>query len=180
MKTVTPRDFRNAFMAVMKSEHIAFRTAVGFEPKSYAYFVRSTILPRIAKHLGLLTWNKEYYGIDSMFYEERATDSFGNYAAFAKWVAAALEHERVAARSLETMHKLQLLNVPLKVLLTYAAVGEETESLLRKYHAIIDDSDVFKDTATLRQQLVIFGSPKTMREWRFYVYERDGFVLLMS
>jgi hypothetical protein len=180
MKTITPREFRNAFMAVMKAEHIAFRTAVGFEAKSYAYFVRTNILPRIAKNLGLLTWNKEYYGIDSMFYEERGADAFGNHASFAKRMSAIVEHERVSSKTPETMHKLQLFNVPLKVLLTYAAVGVETDSLLRRYESIIRDADSFADTATLRKQLVIFGTPRTMREWRFYVYESDGFVLMMS
>ena len=180
MRTVAPRDFRNAFMAVMKAEHIAFRTAVGFEPKSYAYFVRSHVFPRIAKQLGLLTWNKEYHGLESVFYEERGTDTFGNYTAFAKWVAVVIEHERIAARTHERISKLQLYNVPLKVLITYAAEGEETDALLRRYEGVIGDADVFKDTATLRQQLVIFGTPKTARDWRFYVYESDGFVLMLS
>jgi hypothetical protein len=57
MKKVTPRDFRNAFVAVMKTEYSSFRTAVGFEAKSYTYFMRSNIFPKIAKNLGLLTWN---------------------------------------------------------------------------------------------------------------------------
>jgi len=179
MKTISPREFRNAFVAVMKAEHQSFRTAVGFEPKSYAYFLRSNILPRVAKALGLLTWNKDYHGLESMFYEERGTDAFGNYTAFAKWVAVALEHERVASKTLERINKLQLFNVPLKVLITYAAEGGETDALLRKYEGVINDSDQFKDVATLRQQLVIFGTPKTMREWRFYVYESDGFVLML-
>jgi len=26
---------------------------------------------------------------------------------------------------------------------------------------------------------VIFGTPKASREWRFHVYESDGFVLMM-
>lgn len=180
MKTFAPRDFRNAFMAVLKAEHLGFRTAVGFEPKSYAYFVRSHLFPRIAKQLGLLTWNKDYHGLESMFYEERGTDAYGNYTAFARWVSVVIEHERVAAKSLERISKLQLYNVPLKVLISYAAEGEETDSLLRKYAGVISDADIFKDTATLRQQLVIFGTPKTARDWRFYVYENDGFVLMLS
>ena len=60
MNKVSCRDFRNAFVAVMKSESDAFRTAIGFETKSYNYFMRTNIYPKIAKHLGLLSWNKEY------------------------------------------------------------------------------------------------------------------------
>jgi hypothetical protein len=80
MNKITPRDFHNAFVAVMKSEEANFRTAVGFEPKSYKYFMRSTIYPRIARQLGLSSWNKEYYTLDGMFYEERGVDATGKFA----------------------------------------------------------------------------------------------------
>jgi hypothetical protein len=179
MKTITPRDFRNAFVAVMKAEHDNFRTAVGFESKSYNYYVRSNIFPKVAKQLGLSAWNKEYYTLDGIFYEERGTNSSGNYTAYAKWISVALEHESKASKTHEEINKLQSFNVPLKVLIAYAAEGAETESLLRRYESILSDADVFNDFATLRKQLVIFGTPRTMREWRFYVYESDGFVLML-
>jgi hypothetical protein len=38
---------------------------------------------------------------------------------------------------------------------------------------------VFNDVATLRQQLVILGTPKTVAQWRLYAYENDGFVLML-
>jgi hypothetical protein len=179
MKKITPRDFRNAFLAVMKSEADEFRTATGFETKSYNYFMRSTIYPRVARHLGMLAWNKEYYTLDGMFYEERGTDETGKYAAYANWVSVAIEHENDASKAHETMNKLQLFNAPLKVLITYSTLGAATDSLLKKYESIIKSSDVFNDVATLRQQLVILGTPKTVAEWRFYAYENDGFVLML-
>jgi hypothetical protein len=179
MNKITPRDFRNAFVAVMKSERDGFRTAVGFETKSYTYFRRSTIYPRIGRHLGLLAWNKEYYTLDGMLYEERGLDDTGKYATYANWVSVAIEHENDASRAHETMNKLQLFNAPLKVLITYSALGAATDSLLKKYENIIKASDVFHDFATLRQQLVILGTPKTAAEWRFYAYEDGGFVLML-
>jgi hypothetical protein len=180
MKRITPREFRNAFVAVMQSERDAFRTAVGFETKSYNYFMRSTLYPRIARNLGLLSWNKEYYTLDGMFYEERGLDDTGKYATYANWISVAVEHENDAAKADETINKLQLFNAPLKVLITYAAVGPATENLLRKYESLIKASDVFNDVATLRQQLVILGTPKTVAEWRFYAYENGGFVLMLA
>src|SRR5580658_6167952 len=78
MKTITPREFRNAFVAVLKAEQESFRTAVGFEAKSYTYFMRSNIFPQIAKHLGLLAWNKEYYALDGMFYGNGARMTSAN------------------------------------------------------------------------------------------------------
>lgn len=180
MRKVTLREFRNAFIAVMQSERDSFRTATGFETKSYNYFMRSTIYPRIARHLGLLAWNKEYYTLDGMFYEERGLDDTGKYATYANWISVAVEHENDPAKADETMNKLQLFNAPLKVLITYASIGAATDALLRKYESLIKASDVFNDVATLRQQLVVLGTPKTMTDWRFYAYENDGFVLMLA
>ena len=179
MKKITPREFRNAFMAVMKAEQTEFRTALGFEPKSFSYFMRSNIFPKIAKHLGLLAWNKEYYSLEGMFYEERGTDASGRYASFAKWMSVALEHSARPSRHCEEINKLQMYNAALKVLITYAAEGAETDALLRSYEGIIREADVLEDVATVRQQLVILGTPKTARDWHFYVYENGGFVLML-
>ena len=178
MHRITPRDFRNAFLAVMQAEHDSFRTAVGYETKSYNFFMRTTIYPRVARQLGLLSWNKEYYTLDGMLYEERGVDNTGKYATFANWISVAIEHENDSSRAYEKMNKLQSFNAPLKVLITYAT-DDATDSLLRKYESVIKSSDVFNDVATLRQQLVILGTPKTVREWRFYAYENGGFVLML-
>lgn len=180
MKKITPREFRNAFMAVMKSEQDTLRTAAGFESKSYTYFMRSNIFPKIARNLGLLAWNREYYALDGMFYEERGRDHSGKYTTYAKWISVALEHETRPANTLESIAKLQMFNAPLKVLITYAAEGVESDSLLLRYGTVIGESDIFNDFSRLRQQLVILGTPRTLRDWRFHVYESDGFVLMLS
>lgn len=179
MNKVSSRDFRNAFVAVMRSESESFRTAIGFETKSYNYFMRTNIYPKIAKHLSLLSWNKEYYGLNGMFYEERATDNFGNFAAYAKWISVAIEHENNGPKAHETINKLQIFNAPLKVLITYATEGAETDTLLGRLERVMSGADVFDDFATLRQQLLILGTPRTIRKWRFYAYESDGFVLML-
>jgi hypothetical protein len=179
MHKITPREFRNAFVAVMQSEQDGFRTAVGFETKSYNFYMRTTIYPRVARQLGLLSWNREYYTLDGMLYEERGTDETGKYATYANWISVAIEHENDSSRAHEKMNKLQSFNAALKVLITYAPDGAASEALLKKYETLIRSSDVFNDVATLRQQLVILGTPKTVREWRFYAYENDGFVLML-
>jgi len=179
MNKVTPRDFRNAFVDVMSVEQEGFRTAIGFETKSYNFYMRTSIYPRVGRRLGLLAWNKEYLTLDGMLYEERGIDDTGRYATYANWISVAIEHENDASKAQETMNKLQLINAPLKVLISYAAEGAATETLLRKYESIIRASDVFRDVATLRQQLVILGAPRTVLPWRFYAYEDDGFVLML-
>ncbi len=111
--------------------------------------------------------------------KERGVDDTGKYATYANWLSVAIEHENDASRTHATMNKLQLFNAPLKVLITYAAPGAATGSMLRRYESVIRASDVFHDFATLRQQLVILGTPKTAAEWRFYAYEDDGFVSML-
>lgn len=179
MKTISPRDFRNAFVAVMKAEHDNFRAAVSFEAKSFTYFMRSNIFPKVARQLGLMAWNKDYYALDGMFYEERGRDNSGKFTTYAKWISVALEHASRPSRTHEEINKLQMFNAPLKVFITYVAEGAETESLLSKYETVIRDADAFNDISTLRKQLVILGAPQAVREWRFYVYESDGFVLML-
>jgi hypothetical protein len=164
----------------MQSERDSFRAALDYETKSYNFYMRTTIYPRVARQLGLQSWNKEYYTLDGMLYEERGVDNTGKYATYANWITVAIEHENDSSRAHEKMNKLQSFNAPLKVLITYAADGAASESLLRKYEGLIKTSDVFNDVATLRQQLVILGTPKTVREWRFYAYENDGFVLMLT
>jgi hypothetical protein len=163
----------------MQSERDSFRAALDYETKSYNFYMRATIYPRVARQLGLLSWNKEYYTLDGMLYEERGVDNTGKYATYANWISVAIEHENDSSRAHEKMNKLQSFNAPLKVLITYVAEGAASEALLRKYESLIKTSDVFNDVATLRQQLVILGTPKTVREWRFYAYENDGFVLML-
>jgi hypothetical protein len=179
MKTITPREFRDAFLAVLKAEENNFRAAVSFEAKSYGYFVRTNIFPKIARQLGLQAWNKDYYALDAVFYEERGRDSAGKFTTYAKWISVALGHANRPSKTYEEINKLQIFNAPLKVLITYVSEGAEAEALLGKYEAIIKDSDIFDDIATLRKQLVILGSPQSARGWRFYVYESDGFVLML-
>jgi hypothetical protein len=179
MKTVTPREFHNAFLAVLKAEENNFRAAVSFEAKSYAYFVRTNIFPKIARQLGLLAWSRDYYALDGIFYEERGRDNAGKYTTYAKWISVALEHANRPSRTHEEINKLQMFNAPLKVLITYVEEGAEAESLLGKYEAVIKEADIFNDIATLRKQLVVLGSPQSVRGWRFYVYESDGFVLML-
>ncbi len=163
----------------MQSERDGFRDALDYETRSYNFYMRTTIYPRVARQLGLMSWNREYYTLDGMLYEERGVDNTGKYATYANWISVAIEHENDSSRAHEKMNKLQSFNAPLKVLITYAADGAPSAALLRKYEDIIKTSDVFHDVATLRQQLVILGTPKTVREWRFYAYENDGFVLML-
>jgi hypothetical protein len=64
-------------------------------------------------------------------------------------------------------------------LITYAAEGADTDALLGKVEKAMSDADVFNDFAEVRRQLLILGTPKTIKKWRFYVFESGGFVFML-
>jgi hypothetical protein len=117
-----------------------------------------------------------YYSVDSVFYEEPDTRNFPAGMAYVKAISVAIEHENNPALSCEEMHKLQLLNVPLKVPITYPSDSAWGDRLLAQYEEIITGADWFGDIATLRRQLVIFGEARN--RWRFYAYGDGGFARL--
>ena len=117
-----------------------------------------------------------YYSVDSVFYENLDTRNFAAGMTYVKAISVAIEHENKAALSCEEMHKLQLLNVPLKVLITYPSGTAQGDKLLAQYADIITGADWFGDIATHRRQLVIFG--EAMNRWRFYAYGHRGFARL--
>jgi len=64
----------------------------------------------------------------------------------------------------------------LKVLITYAQDSTVRNFHLTRYAKIVQGADLFGDFATLRRQLVIFGSiANDVITWHFYAYESSGF-----
>ena len=73
------------------------------------------------------------------------------------------------------MNKLQLINSPLKVLITYAST-EWHQGYLKEYAEMIKAADVFMDISTQRKQLVVFGHEEEKRiSWFFYQYGNGKF-----
>jgi hypothetical protein len=122
------------------------------------------VLPRIAARLGL-EYQREVGRVDAIFY----APVDGN-----KSVSVAVEHEHIAATTSQEMWSLSLLNVPLKVLITYPNEGDERR-LLDSYLQVFRAADIFNDFCDLRRQLVIFGCADDSVTWRFYVYSGTGF-----
>ena len=133
--------------------------------KDFTNYIRGTIFPRIAQKLGLQSFHTDYYTLDAIFYEGKDVEHFSENTTYAKYISVAIEHENIASTTHIEMNKLQLFNTPLKVLIAYAAAGAETDKLLDRYLKIMRAADVFDDVATLRRQLVVFGTPNTAEHW---------------
>jgi len=118
----------------------------------------------------------EYNKLDCVYYAECDTEHFGTPSYYATCLGVVVEHENNIGGSAEEMNKLQMLNTPLKVLITYADSEAQRNLHLGRYAKIVSSADIFGDFATLRRQLVIFGSRDDCKAyWHFYVYEEGGF-----
>jgi hypothetical protein len=114
--------------------------------------------------------------LDSIFYSERDNEHFGSTVTYAKCISIAMEHENEPRGTAIEINKLQLFNASLKVLITYVQKPKERSLYLDRYMKIIQGADLFDDFATLRRQLVIFGSLTDQTvSWHFYAYETSGF-----
>lgn len=180
MKIVTPQEFFHAFQEIVDRERDGIMSYWENTPE-YTKFILNVVVVGIGARLRLQAYPHDYYTLDAILYEEKDTEHFAEKYNYAKYISVAIEHENDVGSSCEEMNKLQLFSAPLKVLVTYARSGGDSEVMLRKYTRVIQGADCFGDIATLRRQLVIFGDKVDGRiVWEAYAYERSGFVRVLS
>jgi hypothetical protein len=173
MIIISPEQFKQVFLSVVvPHEAELVRLWLGGNTKEYTHFMLRTLLPSIANQLNLQVYTRDYYLMDSVFYEEMHTEIFPPNQNYIKYIAIAFEHEHAGNTSKAEIHRLQCYNTPLKVLVTYP----DNNNILSIYSNIMREADVFSDFSTLRKQLVIFGSRDGNKvNWGFYVYKDGGF-----
>ena len=172
--TVLPVDFYRAFLQVA-SKAVPSLMEVWSKYRDFTKLMRSDIFPKIADLLGLCCYSSDYYTLDGIFYAETGTKHFRSGTTYAKSIAVALEHENDPVGTATEMNKLQLINTPLKVLITYPWRDEHAQKLLESYAGIVTAADIFRDIATLRRQLVIFGFPGESPRWQAFTYVERSF-----
>ncbi len=178
MVHITPNQFKDAFLkavSLVESQVVELWD----EKRDYTALVLDIIFPEVAKQLGLSVYNANYYYLDSIFYAEKDLEHFNSTNTYAKCISIAMEHEHDIRGTAVEVNKLQLFNAPLKVLITYAQNDSIRSFYLDRYTKIIQGADIFSDIATLRRQLVIFGSvADDVVTWHFYAYEPTGFQVI--
>ena len=176
--TITPSAFYGTFVAAAAEHGPAIFDASTEGNATFTDVMFHIVFENIAARLYCRRFH-EYYEYDCFFYRDKNTKHFPESSTYVKHIAVALEHENVPEKSVKAIHKLQLLNTPLKVLVTYPRDHEHVEPLLDKYAEIIADADIFVDISTLKRQLVIFGFVERCAfTWRGFVYEGGKFVEL--
>ncbi|HUI76271.1 MAG TPA: hypothetical protein VLY24_00110 [Bryobacteraceae bacterium] len=170
---VSPSQFYEAFLTVT-SELAPSVKDLWFRNRQFTDLMRSSVFPKIAEHLGLCCYRRDYYTLDAIFYAETDQKHFPG-ATYAKFISVALEHEHDSSTTATEINKLQLFNAPLKVLITYPGNDREAKKLLGDYAEMIEEADAFEDFATSRRQLVIFGFLEEVPRWRAFVYSGASF-----
>jgi len=169
IRIVTPEQFVDAFDAVVRRREKELRK-LWWEPRKYTMNFLAPqvgVLPQVASDLGL-KYRREIGRVDAMFYQP---------VNGVRAVSIAVEHEQSAEGARREAWTLSLLNVPLKVLVTYPEPGDEDE-VLDSYATVLEATDIFHDFDTLKRQVVVFGFGDRGIEWHYYVNSRSGFVPL--
>ncbi len=172
-RIVQPSEFAQAFgRAVAEREADAVKHWSGPSKPFTEVFCEPEkgVLASVAVSLDLKNW-PEYLKIDAVFLDTRDDSR--------ELECVAVEHENAASSSTWEVHKLCLLDMPLRVLVTYPKGTDD--DLLSSYEEIIRNFDTFGDFGTKRRLLVIFGRNVEDRlVWAYYVWEPDGFAEVTS
>lgn len=175
MMIISPEQFKRAFLEALPEVEEAIASCWTGSQAEFTEAIRA-LWPRIAVRLGLSIYNGDYYTLDAIFYEDKDLVHFKEPMTYAKYIAVAFEHENRLPSTAIEMNKLQIINSPLKVLVTYAGDERTKDRYLSMYADIVGDADVFGDFSTLRKQLVVFGAcDGTRTEWSFHVYRNGAF-----
>lgn len=169
----SPADFYGAFLQVVRQQEPNLLETWEKTPQYTAAMF--SCFPAIAELLGFCCYIRDYFGLDTIFYQEKDISHFPEHWNYAKFISVALEHENESTGTAEEMNKLQLFNAPLKVLITYPS-KTNSEFLLKTYSEIISAADVFEDVSSIRRQLVIFGVREDQKiKWTGFEYVNGSF-----
>ncbi len=149
---------------------------------NYTTYITERIFPAlVAGCTGIQSAIRTYWTIDCILFDDWDAHHF-KHGQYAKNIYVAIEHENDWQRSIEEMNKLQILNIPLRVLITYPNCPEDRYQLIEKYTTIIKAAhDLFNEAASNRQTLVIFGykDPKDNKiKWTAYHYTNGQLQLI--
>ncbi len=179
--------FREAFFEVVEKEQDNLDASLGRTDKDknraelYTEYMMDNVLSAIAEKLNC-RYENEKYKLDAVFYPNKNNNN--------RYFHVAIEHENSGDSAHQELEKLSLMNIPLKVLITYLNhIDNNVKNYLEQWSAVISEMDYFEDFADKRRQLLIIGrrNPyETMENqseihrmkqaWTPYIWNGDEFV----
>ena len=121
-----------------------------------------------------LSHRTDYGLLDAVFYEKREAVSTATGADLSDRLVVAIEYENGASASSAAVSRLSMLNVPLKVLITYPTERGDMPRLLDDYAYLLRRKEGLEKSSLTSQYVAIFGftAPQEIR-FGYSIY-RDG------
>jgi hypothetical protein len=131
----------------------------------------NSIITQISNKLGLLSYEQDYYSIDTILYtKEDLTPRIKENTFWFRDIKVAFEHENNVKSGLyQELSHLLITNCELKVLVAYPNDSDEELPYL---HEIIKGSRHSKEISDKENFLIIFGYENGF-EWEGYIYKED-------
>ncbi|TAF75980.1 MAG: hypothetical protein EAZ53_04640 [Bacteroidetes bacterium] len=140
---------------------------------SYIKGSENSLLSEIASKFNLLTYENDYYSIDSIFYKPE--DRTPNVSLNSYWfrnIRIAFEHENNFKSGLyQEVSHLVITNCDLRVLVAYP--NEDVENELSYLHSVIKGNRNAKNISIEESFIIIFGYESGF-EWDGYIYKDEG------
>jgi len=140
---------------------------------------QDSVIKYIADKLRLLSYEADYYCIDSIFYnkEDRVPNTVNNTYWF-RDIKIAFEHENACNnRIYEEISHLLITNCLLKVFVTYP--NSNAINVLYQINEIIKDTRFSLDLDMNNNFLVIFGYENNFI-WEGYIYKESGWKKIIN
>ena len=132
----------------------------------------NSIISEISNKLGLLSYEQDYYSIDTILYtKEDLTPKIRENTYWFRDIKVAFEHENNVKSGLyQELSHLLTTNCELKVLVSYPNDADEELPYL---HEIIKGTRHSKDISENENFLIIFGFENGF-EWEGFIYKEDN------
>ena len=143
--------------------------------KELTHFVKgseNSVISELAKKLDLLSYEQDYYSIDSILYrKEDLTPGINKNSFWFRDIKVAFEHENNFKSGIyQEISHLLITNCELKVLVTYPDYEPDNE--LEYLHKVISGTRHSKKLSENENMLIIFGYENGF-EWEGFIYKEN-------
>ena len=138
----------------------------------------NSIISEIANKLELISYEKDYYSLDSILYKiEDLTPEIGENSFWFRNIRVAFEHENDFNGGLyQEVSHLTITNCDLRVLVTYPNCGEDgVNEELNYFHEIIRGNSQSKNISDDESFLIIFGYEDGFN-WDGFIFKEDSWL----
>lgn len=177
MEKVKAIDFYKAWLKIVNKREDELRQ-VWRKNKLYTKCIignENSIIKEVANELNLLSYENNYYSIDTVLYKpEDLTPEINKDTFWFRDLRVAFEHENNFSSGLyQEVSHLLITNCDLKVLVTYP--NKEIEIELEYLHKVISGNRNSNIISKEKSFLMIFGYENEFK-WEGWIYEEENWI----